>query len=275
MKKIDYTTLAQLLGHRKAPYDIKKSDYEALPENITFYHGTTLETWRKIQVKGLVRVGDQGNLTDNPKLAWHYARVAASQEKSEPVLLKITLPKHYLLGEENAISDVVGGEPIIASRLDNFAPRVYKYQKYGVAYEVAIDKVPLKHIQRVKTKGKETLKYLQVEGKLEAGAVETIKLQAKTKARLIKLGGASSPDETIRTLLEQSNRLGDDSKVRKIQLLKYWIQAIAENYDQGELDRGHVECDHEALRAYEGLEEWLKELAGDAGRKWLKRVGVA
>ncbi|GAI55941.1 unnamed protein product [marine sediment metagenome] len=46
--------------------------------------------------------------------------------------------------------------------------------------------------------------------------METIEVEKSTKERLIRLGGASSPDETIRCLLEQSNRLARFVEARKL-----------------------------------------------------------
>lgn len=37
--------------------------------------------------------------------------------------------------------------------------------------------------------------------------METIEVEESTKERLVMLGGASTPDETIRHLLEQAKRL--------------------------------------------------------------------
>lgn len=39
--------------------------------------------------------------------------------------------------------------------------------------------------------------------------METIEVEKSTKERLIRLGGASSPDETIRCLMDQANELAE------------------------------------------------------------------
>ena len=46
--------------------------------------------------------------------------------------------------------------------------------------------------------------------------METISIEKSTKDRLIRLGGSSSPDETIRCLLEQANRLARFAEARKL-----------------------------------------------------------
>lgn len=72
--------------------------------------------------------------------------------------------------------------------------------------------------------------------------MKTIEVNKSTKERLKRLGGGSSPDKTIRTLLERSNRLNRIEKaiaIRNKLLDKYFNATMKIEALMEELNKQH------------------------------------